>query len=94
MIENRRTRGEKRRKPERRSLILDTLGERQLTVSELMEELLRAGKIPDFSRNYVAPRLTELKAAGIVRMTGRRRATRSGATEAVWERVEKPERRQ
>lgn len=73
---------------ERARLVLETLGGRNMTVSEITEELVKAGKIPYFNRNYVAPRLTELKDMGIVETCGRRKATRSDATEAVWRRVE------
>ena len=61
--------------------ILQVLGTRSMTVSEITEELVRTG------RNYVAPRLTELKEIGVVETCGRRKATRSDATEAVWRRV-------
>ena len=71
----------------RARLILDTLGGREMTASEITEELVSSGKIPYFNRNYVAPRLTELKDMGIVETCGRRKATRSDATEAVWRRV-------
>lgn len=69
-------------------LILETLGSRQMTASELTEELVAAGKIPYFNRNYVAPRLTELKEIGALETVGRRKATRSDATEAIWARKE------
>lgn len=72
---------------ERARLILETLGSKEMTVSEIAEELVSSGKIPYFNRNYVAPRLTELKDMGIVETCGRRKATRSDATEAVWRRV-------
>lgn len=72
---------------ERARLILETLGSKEMTVSEITEELVNSGKIPYFNRNYVAPRLTELKDMGIVETCGRRKATRSDATEAVWRRV-------
>ena len=52
-------------------LILETLGNRELTASEITEELVAAGRIPYFNRNYVAPRLTELKEIGILRTVGR-----------------------
>ena len=55
---------------------------------EITEELVAAGRIPYFNRNYVAPRLTELKEIGILTTVGRRKATRSDATEAVWARAE------
>lgn len=70
----------------RQRLILETLGDREMTVSELTEELVAAGKLPYFNRNYVAPRLTELKDAEIVETCGRRKSTRSNAQEAVWRR--------
>lgn len=74
-------------KRERRCrLILETLGSREMTASELTEELVASGQIPYFNRNYVAPRLTELKQMGILKTVGRRKATRSEATEAVWAR--------
>lgn len=72
----------------RRRLILETLGARRMTASEITEELLLAGKIKYFNRNFVAPRLTELKDAGVIEVVGRRKATRSDATEAIWARKE------
>lgn len=73
---------------ERSHLILEVLGTRSMTVSEITDELVAAGRIPYFNRNYVAPRLSELKDMGVVKTVGRRKATRSNATEAVWQRVE------
>ena len=72
---------------DRARLILETLGNREMTVSEITEELVSSGKIPYFNRNYVAPRITELKDMGVVETCGRKKATRSDATEAVWRRV-------
>ena len=63
-------------------LILVTLGIRELTASVISEELVAAGRIPYFNRNYVAPRLTELKEIGNLQPDGRRQAPRSDATEA------------
>lgn len=73
---------------ERSRLILETLGDRAMTVSEITDELVAAGTLPYFNRNYVAPRLTELKDMGVVETCGRRKSTKSQATEAVWKRVE------
>jgi hypothetical protein len=64
-------------------LILETLGNRELTASEITEELVAAGRIPYFNRNYVAPRLTELKEIGILTTVGRRKATRVGQSGAL-----------
>jgi hypothetical protein len=71
----------------RSTQIIDTLGDREMTASEITEELVTAGIVPYFNRNYVAPRLSELKDMGIVETCGRRKSTRSNATEAVWRRV-------
>ena len=73
---------------ERSRLILETLGSRAMTVSEITDELVAAGVLPYFNRNYVAPRLSELKDMGVVETCGRRKSTRSTATEAVWKRAE------
>lgn len=73
---------------DRARLILETLGDKEMTVSEITEELVSSGDIPYFNRNYVAPRLTELKDMGIVETCGRRKATRSASTEAVWRKKE------
>ena len=72
---------------DRARMILETLGDKEMTVSEITEELVNEGKIPYFNRNYVAPRLTELKDMGVVNTCGRKKATRSSSTEAVWRRV-------
>lgn len=71
---------------ERCRLILNTLGNREMTVSEITDELVASGTIPYFNRNFVAPRLTEMKDEGVVETCGRRKSTRSTATEAVWRR--------
>lgn len=73
---------------ERARLILETLGSKEMTVSEIVDELVACGEIPYFNRNFVAPRMTELKEMGIVETCGRRKSTRSKATEAVWKRKE------
>ncbi len=66
--------------------ILEVLGSSSMTVSEITDELVKAGTIPYYNRNYVAPRLTELKDMGIVETCGRRKSTHSPATEAIWRR--------
>ena len=76
---------------ERSRLILETLGSRSMTVSEITDELVKAGRIPYYNRNYVAPRLSELKDMGVVETCGRRHSTHSTATEAVWRRKELPQ---
>lgn len=73
---------------DRSRLILETLGTKSMTVSEITDELVAAGRIPYYNRNYVAPRLSELKDMGVVETCSRRQSTHSTATEAVWRRKE------
>lgn len=77
----------KPKKNKRAALILATLGVRKMTASEITEELVKAGALPYFNRNFVAPRLSEMKDAGLVETVGRRKATRSNIQESVWARV-------
>lgn len=74
---------------DRSRLILETLGSREMTVSEITDELVAAGRIPYYNRNYVAPRLSELKDMGVVETCGRKKSTHSDASEAVWRRTER-----
>ena len=73
----------------RAQLILEALGNKEMTVSEITATLTRAGAIPYYNRNFVAPRLTELKEQGLVETCGRREALYTGTTEAVWRRTER-----
>jgi len=68
-------------------LILNILGDKQMTVSEITEELINRGEVTYYNRNFAAPRLSELKKMGVVETVGRRRCTRSDKTEAVWART-------
>lgn len=70
----------------RSGLILDILGAREMTVNEIADELIERGVLPYYNRNFVAPRMTELKYSRIVEPCGRRKSTRSGKTEVVWRR--------
>jgi hypothetical protein len=80
------------KRAKRRQLILEVLGGRQLTASEITEELLRHHVIQYYDRNFVAPRLTELKSEGLVETVGRRMCRRTGKRVAVWARVKRPSR--
>lgn len=80
----------KAKRSDRRNLILEILGSRQMTASELTEELLAKGYIKYYDRNFVAPRLTELKEAGIVETVGKRLCKRTNKNVAIWARKEQP----
>ena len=71
---------------QRARLILDILGDAEMTVSEITDKLVELGAVPYFNRNFVAPRMTELRYNRIVETCGRRKSTRTDATEAVWRR--------
>ena len=71
----------------RGALILDVLGDKQMTVDEIVNELIARRELLHFDRNFVAPRLTELKEAGIVKTIGKRKSERTGKNVAVWARV-------
>lgn len=71
----------------RGALILDVLGNKQMTVDEIVYALIDRREILHFDRNFVAPRLTELKEAGAVEVIGKRKSPRTGKNVAVWART-------
>lgn len=76
--------GIRTRSGERCKLILETLGNRPMTVEEITDELVAAGHLKYYDRNFVAPRLTELKGAGILEVVGKKPSKRTGKNTAVW----------
>ena len=72
---------------ERCRIILEVLGSDQLTVEEIVDALVENGALSYYDRNFVAPRLTELKQAGVVEVVGKRPSKRTGKNVAVWSRV-------
>lgn len=70
----------------RRRVILEILAEHTdgLTAREVAGELHRRGITPTDERNFAAPRLTELKEAGKVEVTGKRLCPQTGRNVAVW----------
>jgi signal recognition particle subunit SEC65 len=76
----------------RRLIILDVLGDREMTANEIAEELYTQGITPFYERNFAAPRLTELKKEGKVITVGKRYYDKTGRMIAVWAKVrDKPE---
>ncbi|MDL2288338.1 DNA gyrase [Oscillospiraceae bacterium OttesenSCG-928-F05] len=73
--------------PPRRQLILGILRGREMTALEIAEALHIRGHTPFVERNFAAPRLTELKKAGCVRVVGKRYCQQTGRNVAVWARV-------
>lgn len=68
----------------RRTLILELLERSPMTAHELTEELLSLGLIPYYDRNFVSPRLTELKEAGKVEVVVKKYCQRTDRQVAVW----------
>ena len=69
----------------RRRVILEILtGSEGMTAREVAAELHRRGITPTDERSYSAPRLTELKVAGQIEMTGKKLCDRTGRSVAVW----------
>jgi len=72
----------------RRAVILDILGDHEMTATEIAEMLYIRGVTPFYERNFAAPRLTELKAEGKVKTVGKRFCGKTGRKISVWARVE------
>ena len=70
--------GIRTRSGERCKLILETLGNRSMTVEEITDELVAAGHLKYYDRNFVAPRLPELE------VVGKKPSKRTGKNTAVW----------
>lgn len=74
----------------RRQMLLEILGNREMTVDEIEEELIRIGELRAYNRNFVAPRLTELRKKGILEVIGKRKSSVSGVMIAVWAKKDRP----
>jgi hypothetical protein len=70
----------------RRRVILEIRTEHKngMMAREVAGELHRRGITPTDERNFAAPRLTELKEAGKITVTGKKMCTHSGRNVAVW----------
>lgn len=55
-----------------------------LTAEELTDSMYCAGLIPVRDKNYVKPRLTELRKLGLVEPCGKRLSQSTGVHTAVW----------
>ena len=68
----------------RREIILEVLGDKEMTATEIAEALYIRGDTPYYERNFAAPRLTELKADGKVKTVGKRFCEKTRRMVAVW----------
>jgi len=69
---------------QRRAIILEILNGKELTASEIAEELHARRITPSCERNYAAPRLTELKEEGRVKAIGKKLCQKTGRNVSVW----------
>jgi len=58
-----------------------------MTAEEITDVLCKNGTIPSTDRNYVKPRLTEMRDDGIVKAVGRRRSPTTMRNTTVWKAV-------
>lgn len=76
----------KPKRPNRKAMILNVLTSGDpggMTADEIGKQLVADGVIPTNNPNFTRPRLTELKADGIVEVVGRR-SGESDCKMAVW----------
>lgn len=78
------------KRPIRQELLLELLGEEELTVEELVYKAMERGDIKEYDRGYIAPRVTELKNKGVLKAVGRRISKRSGVHITIWAKKEPP----
>lgn len=72
----------------RQKIVLQILREcGDLTAQEIADELHRRGVTPTNERNFAAPRLTELAAAGLVQAVGKKICGKTGRKVSVWSAV-------
>ena len=73
---------------DRKSLILEIMKDRAMTAHEITEELLAKRYIKYYDRNFVSPRLTELKEDGMVEVVGKKFCSRTRRRVSVWKAIE------
>ena len=70
---------------DRKKLILQTL-DKPMTAHEITAALLSKGKIAYYDRNFVSPRLTELRKAGVLKVVDKKYCYKTQRLVAIWER--------
>ena len=69
---------------DRRSIVLLALAGGPQTADEITELLYKSKVIKRFERNFVSPRLTELKKLGAIEAIGKRKGLYNDRMQAVW----------
>jgi hypothetical protein len=75
----------KPKKADRKALIRGVLQDGAKTAHEITQALLYMRIIPYYDRNFVSPRLTELKEMGEVEVIGKKYEGRTDRKVAVWQ---------
>lgn len=70
--------------PDRKAIILQVLEKGPKTAHEIVQELLRDRIIPYYDRNFVSPRLTELKEMELVEVVGSKYERRTERKVSLW----------
>ena len=70
---------------DRKKLILEAM-DQPMTAHEITEVLLQKGHIGYYDRNFVSPRLTELRKDGVLKVTGKKYCYKTQRLVAIWER--------
>jgi predicted ArsR family transcriptional regulator len=73
---------------QRRAIILEILGDKEMTAHEIIEELLAGGHIVYYDPNFARPRLTELLKDGKIEAIRKVPCPKTGRTVAVYRRLE------
>ena len=68
----------------RHELIMQLLDRSPMTAEEIAESLFMQGVTQFYDRNFVSPRLTELKSMGLVETIGKKKCRRFGRNISVW----------
>lgn len=68
----------------RRSIVLLVLGEGPQTADEIAYKLYERNITSRFERNFVSPRLTELKKKGLIEAIGKREGILNDRMQAIW----------
>lgn len=69
---------------QRKTLILEVLETGPKTAHEILQRLIKDGYAKDYDRNFVSPRLTELKEMDLVEVIGKKYEARTDRKVALW----------
>jgi len=74
---------------QRKKMILKILKKGPMTAHAITEQLWNRGLIPYYDRNFVSPRLTELRDMDVIEVVGKKFENRTNRKVTVWKIKEK-----